>query len=92
MAVSSSARDHRAVWTLVNVGSGDEAPWRSVGMRIIEIMTTMKPKQNIPMSRYLWRWSKGMFQSGLIGIEKMMRSVPTLMLEMAVPVNSMISF
>lgn len=85
IAVSNSARDHRAVWTLVNVGSGDEAPWRSVGIRTIEMMTTIKPKQKIPMSRYLWRWSKGITQRGRIGIEKMIRSVQTLILEIAVP-------
>lgn len=37
MAVSSSARDQRPVETLVKVGSGEEAPWRRVGMRIMEI-------------------------------------------------------
>lgn len=40
MAVSSSARDQSAVVTLVKVGSGEEAPWRRVGMRMME-MTQM---------------------------------------------------
>lgn len=38
MAVSSSASDHSAVVTLVKDGSGEAAPRRRVGMRMMEMM------------------------------------------------------
>lgn len=41
MAVSSSARDQSAVVTLVKDGSGEAAPRRRVGMRMVEMMQTL---------------------------------------------------
>lgn len=50
MATSSSASDHRAVLVFAQVGSGFNAPERSVGMRIADIMQTLEESQtNIKM-------------------------------------------
>lgn len=46
IAVCSSARDQRAVLRLVKVGSGDAAPCRRVGMRIIEMIQTLLSRQS----------------------------------------------
>lgn len=42
MAVSSSASDQSVVATLAKEGSDEAAPWRRTGMRITEIMQTLK--------------------------------------------------
>lgn len=42
MAASSSARDQSVVATLAKEGSGEAAPWRRTGMRMMEITQTLE--------------------------------------------------
>lgn len=51
-------------------------------------MVYMNPRQKMAMSKYLCLLSNGIDHSGLRGMEKIMASVKTLKLDMAVPVIS----